>query len=113
MGVPLEAAALNPIAADVAATELEEVAMATTTDVSEHLRPGRWQYIGLALALLSVSAVWGAGGSVLLPQQVQAIVGNAHKVLALGLVTGIAAVVPIIWAPIAGFLSDRTRSRLG
>ena len=110
--VPLEAAALTPVAAALAATELATAAT-TPADVTDQLRPGRWQYLGLALALLAVSAVWGAGLQVLLPQQVAAIAGNAHKVAVLGLVTGISAIVAMAWAPIAGFLSDRTRSRLG
>ncbi len=110
--VPLEAAALTPVAAAAAARELASPG-ATPADVTEQLRPGRWQYLGLALALLAVSAVWGAGLQVLLPQQVAAIAGNAHKVAVLGLVTGMSAIVAMAWAPIAGFLSDRTRSRLG
>jgi MFS family permease len=107
-----EAAAVTPIAA---AAVVAEIAAATTTPpgVSEQLRPGAWQYIGLGLALLSVSAVWGAGGSILLPQQVAAIVGNGGKVAALGLVGGIAAIVALVVAPIFGALSDRTRSPLG
>lgn len=107
-----EAAAVTPIAA--AAVEAEIAAAATIPpDVSEQLRPGAWQYIGLGLALLSLTAVWGAGGSVLLPQQVAAIVGNGGKVAALGLVGGIAAIVALVVAPIFGALSDRTRSPLG
>jgi MFS family permease len=85
----------------------------TLADRTERLRPGRWQYLGLSLAFLAVSAVWGAGLQVLLPQQVAAIAGNAQKVAVLGLVTGVSAIVAMAWAPIAGFLSDRTRSRLG
>jgi MFS family permease len=85
--VPLEAAAFTPVAAAVAATELATTA-ATSADVTQQLRPGRWQYLGLSLAFLAVSAVWG-------------------------LITGISAIVAMAWAPIAGLLSDRTRSRLG
>lgn len=109
--VPLEAAALTPVAAAAAATELATTA--TSADMTEQLRPERWQYLGLSLAFLAVSAVWGAGLQVLLPQQVAALVGNAQKVTVLGLVTGMSAIVAMAWAPIAGLLSDRTRSCLG
>jgi MFS family permease len=108
--LPLEATAVTPLATAAAATALDTTPV---PDVSEQLRPGRWQYMGLGLALLSVTMVWGGGLQVLLPQQVAVIAGNSGKVVALGLVTGISALVALAWAPIAGFLSDRTRSRLG
>src|SRR4029077_11165549 len=51
--------------------------------------------------------------TVLLPNQVQAIAGSAHKVAVLGWVTGIGAAVAMISNPVAGALSDRTTSRFG
>ena len=51
--------------------------------------------------------------SVLLPNQVQAIAGSAHKVAVLGWVTGIGAAVALVANPVAGALSDRTTSRFG
>lgn len=51
--------------------------------------------------------------SVLLPNQVQAIAGSAHKVAMLGWVTGIGAAVALVANPVAGALSDRTTSRFG
>jgi MFS family permease len=50
---------------------------------------------------------------VLLPNQVQAIAGPAHKVAVLGWVTGIGAAVAMLANPLAGALSDRTVSRFG
>ena len=72
----------------------------------------------LWVALLAVSnlglfmAYFGVLG-VLLPNQVQAVAGSAHKVIAFGLVTGIGAVFAMIANPLAGALSDRTAGRFG
>src|SRR5689334_4694310 len=51
--------------------------------------------------------------ALLLPNQVQAIAGSAHKVAVLGWVTGIGAAVAMISNPVSGALSDRTTSRFG
>jgi MFS family permease len=50
---------------------------------------------------------------VLLPNQVQAIAGPAHKITVFGWVTGVGAVFAMISNPLAGALSDRTTGRLG
>jgi MFS family permease len=49
---------------------------------------------------------------VLLPLQVESV-DRAHKVAALGLVSGVSAGVAAICNPLGGALSDRTRSRFG
>lgn len=73
---------------------------------------------GLWIALIALSnlglfmAYFGALG-VLLPNQVQAVAGPAHKVVAFGLVTGIGAVFAVIANPVAGALSDHTAGRFG
>jgi MFS family permease len=72
----------------------------------------RWIAL-IALANLGMSLGYLAPLGVLLPNQVQAIAGSVHKVAALGLVTGIGAVVALIANPVAGALSDRTTSRFG
>jgi MFS family permease len=62
-------------------------------------------YVGVYLVI-------GAVPSVLLPLQVQGI--DPHdKAIALALVTGVGAFVAMVMSPIAGLLSDRTRSRYG
>jgi len=50
---------------------------------------------------------------VLLPNQVQAIAGPAHKITVFGWVTGVGAILAMISNPLAGALSDRTTGRLG
>jgi MFS family permease len=67
----------------------------------------------IALANLGLSLAYLGPLGVLLPNQVQAIAGSAHKVAALGWVTGIGAAVATISNPVSGALSDRTTGRFG
>lgn len=51
-------------------------------------------------------------GIILLPLQIERI-DPAHKVAELGVVAGVSAVFALVFNPIGGALSDRTRSRFG
>src|SRR5215471_17722397 len=72
----------------------------------------RWIAL-IALANLGLYLGYVGPIAVLLPNQVQAISGAAHKVVVLGWVTGIGAAVAMVTNPVAGALSDRTTSRFG
>ena len=76
-------------------------------------RVGRGWIVLIALANLGLYLAYLGPISVLLPNQVQAIAGPAHKVAVLGWVTGIGAAVAMIANPVAGALSDRTVGRFG
>jgi MFS family permease len=76
-------------------------------------RVGRRWIALIALANLGLYLGYFGPLEVLLPNQVQAIAGSAHKVAVLGVVTGIGAAVAMISNPVAGALSDRTTSRFG
>jgi MFS family permease len=76
-------------------------------------RVGRRWIALIALANLGLYLAYLGPISVLLPDQVQAIAGPAHKVAVLGVVTGLGAAVAMIANPVAGALSDRTASRSG
>jgi len=76
-------------------------------------RVGRSWIALIALANLGLYLGYFGPIAVLLPNQVQAIAGPAHKVAALGWVTGIGAAIAMISNPVAGALSDRTTSRFG
>ncbi|WP_051389020.1 MFS transporter [Arthrobacter sp. 35W] len=67
----------------------------------------------IAPATFSISLVWGAVPSILLALQVQQAFGEEAKVAVLALVTTIGAIAAMLAQPIAGALSDRTRSRFG
>ncbi len=51
-------------------------------------------------------------GSILLPLQIERI-DRPHKIAVLGLVAGVSAVFALVFNPVGGALSDRTRSRFG
>src|SRR6201981_4023414 len=95
---------------------MTEVPTASSADVlaAEPVRRVGRRWIAL-IALANLGLYLGYIGpiSVLLPNQVQAIAGPAHKVAVLGWVTGIGAAVAMVATPVAGALSDRTTSRFG
>jgi len=74
----------------------------------------RKAFIGtLALANLAVWMGFFTPIQLLLPEQLENIAGDKGKVGALGLVTGVGALVAVVATPLAGALSDRTTSRFG
>jgi len=68
--------------------------------------------INLGIAGGALSALYAGAGTVLVPQQIEDI-DRAHKVAVLGLIAGASAAFALVFNPIGGALSDRTRSRLG
>ena len=67
----------------------------------------------IALANLGLFMAYFGVLGVLLPNQVQAVAGNQHKIVAFAWVTGIGAVCGLIANPLAGALSDRTWGAFG
>lgn len=68
--------------------------------------------VGLGFAGGGLAAAYAGIGSVLLPLQIERI-DPAHNVAALGVVAGVSAIFAAVSNPVAGALSDRTRSRIG
>jgi MFS family permease len=68
--------------------------------------------VSLGVANGALSALYAGIVTVLLPLQVEHI-DRAHKVAALGVVSGVSAVFALVFNPIGGALSDRSRSRFG
>ena len=68
--------------------------------------------VGMGLAGGALSAVYAGVGTVLLPVQIERI-DRPHKVAVLGVVAGVSAVFALVFNPVGGALSDRTRSRFG
>lgn len=64
-------------------------------------------------ANLGIFLIWGAVPGILLPRQVELTFGSADKVANLAIVMTIGAFCAMIAQPIAGQISDRTRSRFG
>lgn len=64
-------------------------------------------------ANLGIFLIWGAVPGILLPAQIAAQFGEADKVANLTIVATIGAFCAMLAQPIAGMVSDRTRSRFG
>ncbi len=62
---------------------------------------------------LAYNVHWGALIAIVLPSQIAAIVGDDNKEFYNGLIPPLGAIVSLILTPIAGALSDRSRSRFG
>ncbi len=68
--------------------------------------------VSLGIASGALSAMYAGVGTILLPLEIERI-DRAHKVAVLGVVAGVSAVFALVFNPIGGALSDRTRSRFG
>ncbi|MBO0825498.1 MAG: MFS transporter, partial [Actinobacteria bacterium] len=66
----------------------------------------------LGIANGALAALFAGAGTVLLPQQVENL-DRPNKVAVLGVIAGVSATFALVFNPIGGALSDRTRSRLG
>src|SRR5688572_1560172 len=62
---------------------------------------------------LAYNVQWGALLAVVLPAQIQAMVGSAAKEQTLGAIAPAGAVVALILPAVSGAISDRSRSRFG
>lgn len=69
--------------------------------------------IWMLLANVAIFSIWGAVPGILLPLQIQGIVGDGSKAGTLAIVATIGAFAAMVAQPIAGMVSDRTRSRFG
>jgi MFS family permease len=67
----------------------------------------------LALYWVAIGYLWQSLGTLILPDLVQSLVGPTDKGKALSLLEGIGTVMAIVWQPMMGAVSDRTRSRFG
>jgi Na+/melibiose symporter-like transporter len=76
-------------------------------------RLGLREQLLLSCFWLAYNFEWGALLPVVLPSQIAAIVGDARKELFNGLVPAAGAALSLVATPIAGALSDRSRSRIG
>ncbi|WP_279580816.1 MFS transporter [Fodinicola feengrottensis] len=96
---------------------MAEVTRATAVSTTEPGRSRPAERLGRLLPLLLLGnvgmfALYAGVSGVLLPLQVAAI-DPANKVANLGLVTGVSVLAAVIFTPLAGSFSDRTRGRFG
>ncbi len=101
-----------PAAGGNPATDLAGTGHAKHPEAAGRRAGFRRLLLSLGIANGALSALYAGILTVLLPLQVEHI-DRAHKVAALGLVSGISALFALVFNPIGGALSDRTRSRFG
>jgi MFS family permease len=70
-------------------------------------------FVVLSLYWVAIGYLWTSLGGLIIPDIVLQLVGREHEGLALGVLEGVGSLMAVVWQPIAGALSDRTRSRFG
>jgi MFS family permease len=80
--------------------------------MSEHRLRTRDQFF-VSCFWFAYNFQWGALLAIVLPSQITAIVGDAHKELFNGLIPPLGAAFSLVVTPLAGALSDRSTSRFG
>jgi MFS family permease len=71
------------------------------------------EHLAISCFWLAYNFHWGALLAIVLPSQIALMVGDARKEFFNGLIPSIGAFVSLVATPIAGALSDRSRSQLG
>ena len=90
--------------------------MTTTVAVapaSSRRRLRHVDFVVLAAYWVAIGYLWQSLGTLILPTIVLQMVGPASKGTALSVLEGIGTVMAIVWQPMMGAVSDRTRSRFG
>lgn len=82
------------------------------------VRPARrnlnnFDFVVLSLYWVAIGYLWTSLGGLILPDIVIQLVGREHEGFALGVLEGVGSLMAVVWQPIAGALSDRTRTRFG
>jgi len=70
-------------------------------------------FVLLSIYWIAIGYLWSSLGGLILPDLVAHLVGNAHKGTALGVLEGVGSLMAVVWQPLVGSYSDRTRTRFG
>jgi MFS family permease len=91
-----------------------------SVDVALAPRRGEaWDRVGLrrltlvSLYWVAIGWLWNALGAQVLPPIITRMVGQAHQGTALSALEGFGTLVAVVWQPVVGAVSDRTRLRWG
>ena len=84
------------------------VAARSRQHVQSHL-----DFVVLSVYWIAIGYLWTSLGGLIMPDLVRHLVGNEHKGLALAAVEGLGSLMAVVWQPVAGAISDRTRTRYG
>src|SRR5919108_3238717 len=88
----------------------------TTAAASTQVAPRRlshFDFVVLAVYWIAIGYLWQSLGTLILPDLVQELVGSHDKGKALSLLEGIGTLMAVVWQPMMGAVSDRSRSRFG
>jgi MFS family permease len=78
----------------------------------QHLQ-SHLDFVVLSVYWIAIGYLWTSLGGLIMPDLVKHLVGNEHKGLALAAVEGAGSLMAVVWQPVAGAISDRTRTRFG
>jgi MFS family permease len=67
----------------------------------------------LSVYWIAIGYLWTSLGGLIIPDLVLQLVGKAHEGTALGVLEGIGSLMAVVWQPVVGAVSDRTRSQWG
>jgi MFS family permease len=76
-------------------------------------RLGTLDFAVLSVYWVAIGYLWTSLGGLIIPDLVLQLVGKAHEGLALGVLEGIGSLMAVVWQPVMGAVSDRTRTRWG
>ena len=74
---------------------------------------GQLDFALLSAYWVAIGYLWQSLGTLLIPDLVQTMVGSAAKGRALSVLEGIGTLMAVFWQPLAGAISDRTRTPWG
>jgi MFS family permease len=76
-------------------------------------RLGHLDFVLLSIYWVAIGYLWTSLGGLIIPDLVLQFVGRRHEGVALGVLEGIGSLMAVVWQPVIGAVSDRTRTRWG
>ena len=74
---------------------------------------GHFDFALLSIYWIAIGYLWTNLGALIIPDLVIDLVGRRHEGAALAVLEGIGSLMAVVWQPVIGAVSDRTRSRWG
>jgi MFS family permease len=74
---------------------------------------GHLDFALLSIYWVAIGYLWTSLGGLIIPDLVIQLVGRRHEGAAVAVLEGIGSLMAVIWQPVVGAVSDRTRSRWG
>jgi MFS family permease len=76
-------------------------------------RLGHRDFALLCAYWVAIGYLWTSLGGLIIPDLVLELVGRGHEGVALGVLEGIGSLMAVVWQPVVGAVSDRTRTPWG